>query len=53
MSTLVFYNILVTASFVMLKKDKKDSGFQQMKLCLACYHLVIMRDFISPPTCLK
>ena len=53
MSPLVFYNILVTASFVMLKKDKKDSGFQQMKLFLACYHLVITRDFISPPTCLK
>ena len=32
---LVFYNILVTASFVMLKKDKKDSGFQQIPNCFS------------------
>ena len=33
----------------MLKKDKKDYGYQQIKLFLACNHLIIMRNFISPP----
>lgn len=33
----------------MLKKNKKDSGYQQIKLFLACHHLIIMRNFISPP----